>query len=179
MHKDENHCQLPAYHVIEVDPDKFSKAGRIVVADSLGVPIGFQNWVCVHNPVLQIGLFWAIIGWPVLLLFPFRGAKYGEVGDHLLGVLRLASSGLAGDQHALVLRVVHHLRVRPVGGGKEVRRHLRGCFYQVFKLTPHLVSPFPDIHLASPVGVDGEPLVGVDHHAEEARVGLVKKFEEL
>ena len=165
--------------MVEVDPDKFSKARRIVVADSLGVPIGFQNWVCVHNPVLQIGLFWAIIGWPVLLLFPFRGAKYGEVGDHLLGVLRLASSGLAGDQHALVLRVVHHLRVRPVGGGKEVRRHLRGCFYQVFKLTPHLVSPFPDIHLASPVRVDGEPLVGVDHHAEEARVGLVKKFEEL
>ena len=116
---------------------------------------------------------------PILLALALRGAEDGEVGDHLLRVLRLAGAGLAGDQHRLILRVVHHLRVRPVGGGKEVRRHLRGCFYQVFKLTPHLVSPFPDIHLASPVRVDGEPLVGVDHHAEEARVGLVKKFEEL
>ena len=27
--------------------------------------------------------------------------------------------------------------------------------------------------------VDRQTLVGVDHHAEEARVGLMKKFEEL
>ena len=101
MHIDENHYQLPAYHVVEVDPDKFSKAGRIVVADSLGVPIGFQDWVCVYNPVLQIGLFWPIIGWPVLLLFPFGGAKYGEVGDHLLSVLRLSGSGFTSDQNRL------------------------------------------------------------------------------
>ena len=52
------------------------------------------------------------------------GADEGEVGDDLLGVLGLAGAGLAGDQHGLVLALVHHLLVGAVGDGEEVGRHL-------------------------------------------------------
>ena len=61
---------------------------------------------------------------PILLALALRGAKDGKVGDHLLRVLRLAGAGLAGDQHRLILRVVHHLRVGAVAGSEQVRRHL-------------------------------------------------------
>ena len=36
----------------------------------------------------------------------------------------------------------------------------------------HLVSPLSQVHLHHSWGVDGEPLVGVDHHAEQAGVGV-------
>jgi hypothetical protein len=108
-----------------------------------------------HNSVLQIGL---LLLWPSVLLCLLVSAEDGKVGDDLLGVLRLAGPGLAGDEHGLVLGVRHHLLVGAVRDGKEVGRDL--------------VPPLADVHPHHPVGVDGVPLVRVDNHAEQARVGL-------
>ncbi len=42
-----------------------------------------------------------------------------------------------------------------------------------------LIPPFANIHPDHPVGVDWVALVGIDNHAEEARVGLEKRFNIL
>ena len=36
----------------------------------------------------------------------------------------------------------------------------------------HFVTSSATVHLHHSVGVDGEPLVGVDHDAEQTRIGL-------
>lgn len=43
----------------------------------------------------------------------------------------------------------------------------------------HLITPTSTVDLHHSVGVDREPLVGVDHHAEQARVGLVDANQRL
>ena len=53
---------------------------------------------------------------------------------------------------------VHHVGVGAVGDGEDVRRHL--------------VASFALVDGDGAVGVDGEPLVRVDGHAEQARVGV-------
>ena len=58
----------------------------------------------------------------------------------------------------LLYRTVHHLLVRPVRDGEEMGRHL--------------VPPLADVHLDDRVGVDRVAPVRVDHHAEQARVGV-------
>ena len=74
----------------------------------------------------------------------------------------------------LILGVVHHLGVGAVRGSKEVRWDLvpgedllRKSFFQAFSVQTH-TPPFADVHLASPLGIDGVPLVGVDDDAEES-----------
>ena len=57
-----------------------------------------------------------------------------------------------------MLLTIHHLGVGAVGDGEEMRRHL--------------VPPLADVHLDHRVRVDRVALVRVDHHAEQARVGL-------
>ena len=83
-------------HVVEVDPDEFSKPGRVVVPDGFGIAIGFENWVGVDNPVLQIGflLLWRVA---ILLLLSFGSSKNGKVSDDLLGVLGLSGTRLTSD----------------------------------------------------------------------------------
>ena len=132
------------------------KTGRIVIPDRLGIAVGLQDRVGLHNPVLQVGLL--LLGRSAVLLRLLVGAEDGKVGDDLLGVLCLAGPGLPGDEHGLILGVGGHLLVGAVGDGKEVGRDL--------------VPPLPDVHPHHPVGVDGVALVGVDHHAEQAGVGL-------
>ncbi len=56
------------------------------------------------------------------------------------------------------LLTLQHGPVCPVGDGEEVRGHL--------------VPPLAQVELNHCGGVDGKPLVGVDHHAEEAGVGV-------
>ena len=53
---------------------------------------------------------------------------------------------------------VEHVPVGPVGHGEDVRRHLR--------------PPLPLIHPDHPLRVDGEVLVRVHGHAEQAGVSL-------
>ena len=82
--------------MVEVDPDELSKPGRVVIPDGFGIAIGFENWVGVDNPVLQIGflLFWRLA---VLLLLPLRSSKDGKVSDNLLGVFGFSGTRLSSD----------------------------------------------------------------------------------
>ena len=83
-------------HVVEVDPDELTEPGRVVVPDGLGIAIGFENWVGVDNPILQVGFFllWRLA---ILLLLSLRSSKDGKVGDDLLRVLGLSGPGLSSD----------------------------------------------------------------------------------
>ena len=135
-----------------------------MVHDSLGVAIRLKDWVGVDNPVLQVGLL--LLWRSVLRLLALGSSEDGEVGDHLLGVLRLSGTRLASDQHGLILGVVHHLLVGAVGSSEEMRWHLWIRFLsgttKKISFKCHLVPPLVDIHLTSPLGVDGVPLVRVD-----------------
>ena len=74
----------------------------------------------------------------------------------------------------LILGVVHHLGVGAVRGSKEVRWDLvpgkgllsksASSFLGISSYTP----PLANVHLASPLGIDGIPLVGVDDNTEES-----------
>lgn len=55
--------------------------------------------------------------------------------------------------------------VGPVSNGVDVRRHL--------------VPPLVDVHLDRGLGVNREPLIGVDRHAEETGVGLKNTTDEI
>ena len=90
--------------LVEPNTDELSEAGGVVVPDGLGVAVRLQDWVGLHHLVLQGGLLLL----PLLQLFASVGADEGEVGDDLLGVLGLASTGLTSDQDRLVLRLETH-----------------------------------------------------------------------
>merc|ERR1712079_604799 len=78
---------------VEMDTDKFTETGGVVVPHSLGVTPGLQHGVGGHNLVLKRGLS----------LLPLAGgADGGEIGDDLLGVLGLSGTRLASDQDGLV-----------------------------------------------------------------------------
>ena len=93
---DINEATSQLSHVVEVDPDEFSKPGRVVVPDGFGIAIGFENWVGVDNSVLQIGFFflWRVA---ILLLLSLASSKDGKVSDDLLGVLGLSGPRLSSD----------------------------------------------------------------------------------
>ena len=68
----------------------------------------FRNLITYIDLVLKGGLLLAAC----FCLLGGGGTDEGEVGDDLLGVLRLASAGLAGNQDRLVLTLYtekHHL----------------------------------------------------------------------
>ena len=85
--------------LVEPNTDEFSEAGGVVVPNGLGVAVRLQDWVGLHHLVLQGGLLLL----PLLQLLASVGADEGEVGDDLLGVLGLSSTGLTSDQDRLVL----------------------------------------------------------------------------
>ena len=75
---------------VEVDPDKLSKPGRVVVPHSFGVSPRFKDGVGLDDLVLKGGL----------ALLPLAGgADGGEVRDDLLGVLSLPGTRLASNQN--------------------------------------------------------------------------------
>ena len=128
-----------------MDADEFTEPRRVVVPRSFSISIGFQNGVSSHNLILQCDLLVSLL---------CRGGDDCQVGDHLLGVLRLARPGLAGDQHSLVLAIPHHSSVGSLGNGPEVRRDF--------------IAPFSKVDLGDPMAVDRIPFVGVDNNNEEA-----------
>ena len=103
---------------------------------------------------------------PAGIIITCASGHHGQVGDHLLGVLGLAGTRLASDQHGVVLLVLQHVAVGALGNSPQVRRHLKvgrsklPLMLIVFFL--HLVPPLSEVDLANPVGVDGVPLVRVD-----------------
>ena len=52
---DVNEASSQFAHVVEVDSDELTEPGGVVVPDGLGIAVGLQDRVGVHNPVLQIG----------------------------------------------------------------------------------------------------------------------------
>merc|ERR1719412_306673 len=134
---------------VEMDTDKFTKTGGVVIPHSLGITPGLQHGVGGHNLVLKGGLS----------LLPLAGgADGGEVGNDLLGVLGLSGTRLSRNQDGLVAASNHHALVGALGNGKDMGRAL--------------VPPLAHVQLHGAEGVDREPLVGVDGNTEEARVGV-------
>ena len=92
--------KLKTYRV-EVDSDKLSESGRVVISDSFCISPSLKDRVSLDNLVLKRGFSFG----------PFsRGADGGIVGDDLLGVLSLSGTRLSGDKDGLVDAVrVHRL----------------------------------------------------------------------
>ena len=140
--------------------------GGIVVPRSLGISVGLQDGVGCHDLVLKGDLLGLLLGSATSSC-----GHHGQVGDHLLGVLRLSGSRLASDQHGVVLLVLEHVPVRALCDGPQVRGALVPPLawkyliekvkkiFQAFLLTK--------INLAHPVGVERVTLVGVDNNNEE------------
>ena len=98
----------------EVDSDELSKSGGVVVPRSLGVAVGLQNGVGGHDLVLEGDLLGVLLG-------PSSSSNHGQVGDHLLGVLRLSSARFASDEHSIVLLVLEHVAISAFCDGPEVK----------------------------------------------------------
>ena len=99
------------------------------------------------------------------IIITCASGHHGQVGDHLLGVLGLAGTRLASDQHGVVLLVLQHVPVGALRNGPEMGRHLSkiGKFiHHQFQGDSNLIPPFSKVNLADPMGVDGVPLVRVD-----------------
>ena len=77
-----------------MNPDEFSKSGRVIVPHGLGIAPGLQDGVGLDDLVLKGGL---------TLLPLARRADGGEVRDDLLGVLRLSGTRLSSNLDELVL----------------------------------------------------------------------------
>merc|ERR1719211_628138 len=137
----------------EVDTDELTEPGGVVVPRGLGVTVRLQDRVGGHNLVLKGDLLGVLLGGTAS-----TGGNHGQVGDHLLGVLGLAGTGLTGDQHGVVFLVLEHVPVGALSNGPQMGRAL--------------VPPLSEVDLAHPVGVEGVPLVGVDNHHEQTRVGV-------
>ena len=151
-----------------------AKSGGVVVPDGLGVAVRLQDGVGVDNTILQVG-FLLCLGFTSLLLH-LRRSEDSEVGDDLLGVLGLAGTGLASDEHGLVPGLVHHALVGSLGDGEQVRRDLIPPLADV-ELRGQIISKNISYfsfssHLDHTVSVDRVTLVRVDDDAEQAGVGL-------
>merc|ERR1719391_960587 len=140
----------------EVDTDELTEAGRVVVTDGLGVTVGLQGRVGLNNLLLKGAGVGALgsLGLGGLWI----GAVEGKVLQHLLGVLSLAGTRLAGNEGRLML-VLHLEKLESaVSDGVQVRGRL--------------VPPLVAVEGSHDGSVHHQPLVGVDTDAEQARVGV-------
>jgi hypothetical protein len=134
---------------VEVDTDELTETGGVVVPSSLGVAIGLENGVGGHNLVLKGNLLLGLLG---------ASGDNGQVGDDLLGVLSLASSGFSGDQHGLILGVLHHATIGTFSNGPQMGRDF--------------IAPLAEVDLGAPEGVERITLVGVDDNHEKTGVSM-------
>ena len=107
-----------------MNPNEFSKSGRIVVSRGFRVTEGFHRRVCRHDLVFQ-GLFSGVD--------VDAGGHHREVLDDFFGVNSFSGARLAGDQHGLVVSVHQHVLVGFVGDGVEVRWHFGSSFSAIEK----------------------------------------------
>jgi len=134
----------------EMDTDKLTKTGGVVIPGSLGITIGLKNRVGGHNLVLKRHLLDRLLA--------RAGSNNSKVSDYLLGVLCFTSTRLTSDKHSLILGVGQHTPVSSLSNSPEMRRNL--------------ITPLAKVDLRHPVGVDGVTLVGVDNHHKQTRVGV-------
>ena len=132
--------------VIKVDFHVLAETTRVVVANGLGVAERLQQRVRVQDNALD-----------VLYLFVAAG-DLGDVLHDLLSSHRLAGTGLARDDAALVHVLALHISVRLFGKGKDVR----GQF------VAELAAIQPDVLGSSQAKI----LVRVDDDQHRADVGV-------
>merc|ERR1719310_1419859 len=135
----------------EVDTDEFTETGGVVIPGGLCISVRLQNGVGGHNLVLKGDLLLDLLG-------ASTSGDHGKIGDDLLGVLGLSSTGLSSDQHGVVLLVLQHVPVGALGNGPQMGWDL--------------ITPLAKVDLAHSVGVQRITLVGVDNNHEETRVGM-------
>jgi hypothetical protein len=78
--------------------------------------------------------------------------------DNLLCILGLAGTGLASDKHGLILAIVNQVAVGLVGDSENVRSKF--------------IATATAVDLNHVGSVDRDPLIRIDHDAEETRVGV-------
>jgi len=137
----------------EVNSDKLTESGRVIVTGGLGVTKGLHSWVSGDNLVFK------------RLLVGLSGTGSGnerEVLDDLLGVDGLTGTGLTSNQHRLVVSIHQHVLVSVVGNAVQMWWH--------FGLS--LATVAIDHELA----VYWQHLVWVDSDTEKTRVGVDHEY---
>ena len=148
----------------EVDSDELTESRRVVVTSCLGVTKSLHGGIGSDNLILKGSASLESRGVVASIADLAGSAESGNDGkilDNSLGVDSLASSGLASNQHGLIVSLSQHVVVGVIGNGEDMRRH--------FRLTLALVAA-DDV-----VVIDGQPLVRVDGNAEQTRVGVDQK----
>mmetsp|Transcript_30373 Transcript_30373/g.84969 ORF Transcript_30373/g.84969 Transcript_30373/m.84969 type:complete len:392 (+) Transcript_30373:2522-3697(+) len=140
---------------IEEDGNQLTEAGRVVVPQGLGVSESLQNRVGQQDVLLHSGR---------------RSRALGKEHEALLGGLRLASPGLAGDKDGLVLLIIHEVPIRRLGDVEHMRRHV------AFPLVDVVVDNGGGVQRKALERVHGNknrPDVGVDLVVVEAKPKVV------
>merc|ERR1719167_741555 len=140
----------------EVDTDELTETGRVVVADGLGVTVGFQGRVGLDNLLLK-GTSVGTLGSLGLGSLGI-GAVQGVVLQDLLGVLGLTGSRLTGNEGRLMLTLHLEKLESTVSDGVQVRRSIGTSAVSV------MGSHDGSVH--------HQPLVGVDADTEETGIGV-------
>merc|ERR1712142_465000 len=140
----------------EVDTDEFTESGGVVVTDGLGVTVGLKRRIGLDNLLLER------TGVRALGSLGLGGlgvsAVQSVILEHLLGVLGLSGTGLAGNQRRLMLALHLQKLESTVSDGVQVRRSVGTS--AVSEMGSHDGS------------VHHQPLVGVDTDTEETRIGV-------
>merc|ERR1719347_1089834 len=140
----------------EVDTDEFTESGGVVVTDGLGVAISLKRRIGLDNLLLERT---GVLALGSLGLGGLRiGAVQGVILEHLLSVLGLSGTRLAGNQRRLMLALHLQKLESTVSDGVQVGRSVGTS--AVSEMGSHDGS------------VHHQPLVRVDTDAEETRVGV-------
>merc|ERR1719495_134131 len=99
----------------EVDTDEFTESGGVVVTDGLGVTVGLKRRIGLDNLLLERTGVRALGSLGL-------GAVQGVILEHLLGVLGLSGTGLAGNQGRLMLALHLQKLESTVSDGVQVGR---------------------------------------------------------
>jgi len=137
----------------EVDSDKFTEPGRVIVPGGLSVTESFHSWIGSDNLVLK-GLLVSFSG--------AGGGDHGEVLDDLFGVDGFTGTRLTCDQNRLIVSIDQHVLVGGIGDVVQMWWH--------FSLS--LASVAIDHFLA----VDWEHLVSIDGDAEKTGVRVDHEY---
>jgi hypothetical protein len=135
----------------EVDSNKFTESGRVIVPGGLSVTESFHSRVSGDDLVFK-GLFVSFSG--------AGGGDHGEVLDNFFGVNSFTGTGLTGDQHRLIVSIDQHVLVGGIGDAVQMWWHLG------LSLGSVAIDHFLTVHWEHLVWVDGdaeETGVGVDH----------------
>jgi hypothetical protein len=132
----------------EVDSDKFTEPGRVIVPGSFGVTESLHGWVSSDNLVFKGSL----------AVLDTTGSDHGKVLDDFFGVDSFTGSGFTGDQHRLVMSINEQVLVSGIGDRIKMRWHLSSSLASV------AINHF--------LAVDWKHLVWIDGDTEKTGVGV-------